>query len=954
MNSDDKVRRTEFFASDRQTHWKQESLLGYWQGHDVDEDGIKPDSDHDTSGNDTLTGTDGNDILDGGRGDDTIDGGDGDDYLIGGRGRDVINGGEGNDHIADGWGTGSMDGGAGVDTLDVSHTKTGSNIDLVAGTVDWDDNHSPTETAINFENVIGSNGDNSIIGTDEANILEGRAGNDTFDAGEGNDTLYGGSGQSRYIYNLGDGSDTIYNGVDQSGATSTADIGMSTAQGDHEPSRSSQSSRKSDAQDTIAFGEGITEADVDVALSGDDLILSLSDGEVITLEDFANNPVETLAYADGSIQDISSLQSQDWTGRRATWFSSGRDNHTGGEGNDRLDGRSGHDVLNGAGGDDILLGGSGNDKLFGGAGDDVLNGGKGEDTIFGDAGDDTISGGYGIDHLDGGAGIDTLDYAYSTEDVDIDLSEGLSTFGSGNSEITTNFENVIGSQGNNIITGTDGANTIDGGDGNDVIRGGAGKDRLKGGEGADIFAFSKGDGIDIIDDFDPNTDTLRISGAGNDSIIIQYMAIGTLITYGRDENGNPTDQVFLTGVESGLVTKDDIEQPDAAFIGTDEADIYDGTDEDETISSFAGDDEINAAGGNDYIEAGEGADLINAGDGNDYVEGGLGTDTVWLGEGNDTFVDDAETGATGSDEVHGGGGEDRFYGSGGDDIFYGDAGSDILNGGAGNDTLVGDDGTATGKLFASYFRLTSDVKSVNNIPQDGLADGRALVGDLDVGALALDKGGNDDHYGVRYVGVINVDTTGTYTFESGSDDGSQLWIDGILVVNNDGLHSMEYQSGSIELAPGIHQFELTFFENTGDNQLELTVQGPDMGGAVFDIFASGILGDAALSEKAPTGFGLEDVLNGGAGDDVLTGGSGADMIELDFGDGIDTMTDFEDGLDIIDLSATGLAFADLTITDSAEGVHITYEMDAGDNAIGELILTDVLAADISDEDFQFG
>ena len=78
------------------------------------------------------------------------------------------------------------------------------------------------------------------------------------------------------------------------------------------------------------------------------------------------------------------------------------------------------------------------------------------------------------------------------------------------------------------------------------------------------------------------------------------------------------------------------------------------------------------------------------------------------------------------------------------------------------------------------------------------------------------------------------------------------------------------------------------------------------------------------------------------------------MIELDFGDGLDVMTDFEDGIDIIDLSETGLAFADLTITDGADGVHITYEVDAGGVAIGELILTGIAGAALSEEDFHFG
>lgn len=937
MSSEDTLRRFGRVASDWQD---QELVSGYRQSQDITD-----------LLDETLTGTDGDDQLTGGGGDDIIEGGDGNDVLIGGAGLDVINGGAGDDYIADGWGTGTMDGGAGVDTVDVSHTDTGAVIDLVAGTIDWE-GHSPTETATNFENVIGSNGNNTIIGTDGDNILDGQAGDDRFIGGGGNDTLYGGTGRSTYVYNLGDGSDVIYNGAGSSTETSDDSFNEDS---DWDGSRvgSDGAAGKDHGQDSIVFGEGITAADVTISHVGTDLILTLTDGETLTLKEFDTYPVETLEFADGSTQDIASYQPQDWTGRRKTWFTSGRDNYFGGDGDDTLNGRSGHDQLHGGGGNDALLGGSGNDGLFGGAGDDRIDGGSGEDTIFGDVGDDWISGGYGVDYMDGGAGNDTLDYAYSIENVDIDLAAGESTFGSGETEITTNFENAVGSQGDNVITGTSGANIIDGGAGDDVIKGGAGDDRLKGGSGADIFEFSKGDGIDIIDDFDPATDTLRISGAGNDSIIIEYLTIGTLITYGRDVDGNPVDQVFLVGVASGLVTNDDIEKPDVEFIGTNEVDVFDGTDADEVISTHDGDDVINAGGGNDFIQAGDGADEVHAGAGNDVVEGGIGADTIWLDTGNDTFVDDAESGPTGNDEVHGGAGDDRFYGAGGDDVFYGDEGSDTLDGGAGNDTLVGDDGTANGRLFASYYRLTSGVTSVNDIPA-GPADGVSLVDDLNVGTLATDLGGDDSYYGVRYVGVIEITTAGAYTFETGSDDGSELWIAGAKVVSNDGLHPMEYQSGSIVLPVGTYQFELNFFERTGENLLEVTVQGPDTAGAVLDLFDSGLLGDAGQSDNAPSGFGLEDVLNGGAGDDILTGGSGADLIELDFGDGIDVMTDFEDGLDIIDLGATGLAFGDLTITDAADGVHIAYETDAGGAVIGELILTDVTAAALAEEDFHFG
>ena len=59
-----------------------------------------------------------------------------------------------------------------------------------------------------------------------------------------------------------------------------------------------------------------------------------------------------------------------------------------------------------------------------------------------------------------------------------------------------------------------------GGGGDDVIQGGAGSDRiigrtgddtLAGGGGQDIFLFNAGDGADVIVDFDPLFDLLRLN-----------------------------------------------------------------------------------------------------------------------------------------------------------------------------------------------------------------------------------------------------------------------------------------------------------------------------------------------------------------------------------------------------------------------------------------------------------
>lgn len=52
----------------------------------------------------------------------------------------------------------------------------------------------------------------------------------------------------------------------------------------------------------------------------------------------------------------------------------------------------------------------------------------------------------------------------------------------------------------------------------------------------------------------------------------------------------------------------------------------------------------------------------------------------------------------------------------------------------------------------------------------------------------------------------------TWEFQIFSDDGAQLFIDNQLVVDNDGMHSPLYKSGSISLSAGEHNLRIKYFQ----------------------------------------------------------------------------------------------------------------------------------------------
>lgn len=65
-------------------------------------------------------------------------------------------------------------------------------------------------------------------------------------------------------------------------------------------------------------------------------------------------------------------------------------------------------------------------------------------------------------------------------------------------------------------------------------------------------------------------------------------------------------------------------------------------------------------------------------------------------------------------------------------------------------------------------------------------------------------------FSVQWSGFIHVEHAGPYTFWVTSDDSSRLYVDGKLVVQNDGMHAAQTQSGALELTAGPHDILLQY------------------------------------------------------------------------------------------------------------------------------------------------
>ena len=80
------------------------------------------------------------------------------------------------------------------------------------------------------------------------------------------------------------------------------------------------------------------------------------------------------------------------------------------------------------------------------------------------------------------------------------------------------------------------------------------------------------------------------------------------------------------------------------------------------------------------------------------------------------------------------------------------------------------------------------------------------------------------YIGLKFDGYIYIPETANYTISTLSDDGSKLFIDNELVVNNDGIHWLNEAYGAVKLEKGFHKINISYFDQIGGTTLSCFIQ----------------------------------------------------------------------------------------------------------------------------------
>ena len=128
------------------------------------------------------------------------------------------------------------------------------------------------------------------------------------------------------------------------------------------------------------------------------------------------------------------------------------------------------------------------------------------------------------------------------------------------------------------------------------------------------------------------------------------------------------------------------------------------------------------------------------------------------------------------------------------------------------------------------------------------------IDSMDKANNVLTSGRKDDVAAVFW-SFIDIPEAGEWKFATNSDDGSKLYIDGELVVDNDGLHGTRERDGKVALDAGQHKIRVEFFERGGWSSIQVKYGGPgrEWGIIPADAFSRQVPRPAAEPEMVAPG-----------------------------------------------------------------------------------------------------
>ena len=114
------------------------------------------------------------------------------------------------------------------------------------------------------------------------------------------------------------------------------------------------------------------------------------------------------------------------------------------------------------------------------------------------------------------------------------------------------------------------------------------------------------------------------------------------------------------------------------------------------------------------------------------------------------------------------------------------------------------------QYFIGKFNRTNNFNTLEPIRQGSVSN------------FSLLNNSSDENFGYIFKGYIKIPKDGHYTFYLTSNDGSKLYLNDQLVIDNDGAHGVSTRDSAASLRKGFHKIRIAYFQAGGGKELRVS------------------------------------------------------------------------------------------------------------------------------------
>lgn len=122
-------------------------------------------------------------------------------------------------------------------------------------------------------------------------------------------------------------------------------------------------------------------------------------------------------------------------------------------------------------------------------------------------------------------------------------------------------------------------------------------------------------------------------------------------------------------------------------------------------------------------------------------------------------------------------------------------------------------------LFVKLFKLNQSPNSLKQINFNAAPAETAVAGLVDAGPLDFNP--FKDNFALTASGYLYLEKDDNILLQLSSDDGSRLFLDQQLLIENDGPHGMDPKEAEVALRAGYHPLQIDYFQGGGGRGLQL-------------------------------------------------------------------------------------------------------------------------------------